>query len=78
MELVGTDDSPDRKAATAVIEGGQADPKACDLGKNLGAVVDEVLTITGRLIVLPRVVGDGETDVVRAHWRSDSTGRIAD
>ncbi len=64
MELVGADDSPDRVAAAVVVKVGQAHPETCDLDQHLGSVVDEKLAITGHLIVLPRVVRDGEADMM--------------
>ena len=43
-----------------------ADPEPCNLGQHLGAVVDQVRQVAGDLVELPGVVGDGDTDVMRA------------
>src|SRR5262249_25084463 len=64
MELVRADDASDRVAAAAVIKVGQAHPETCDLDQHLGAIVDEILAVTGHLIVLPHIVSGSETDVM--------------
>ncbi|CFR88080.1 Uncharacterised protein [Mycobacterium tuberculosis] len=58
MEFVGTDYSPDQVAAATVIQLGQAYPEACDLNQQLCPAVDEILAVTGHLVVVPRVVGN--------------------
>ena len=65
VELVGPDDALDAEAFVSVVVAGQADQEARDLGEHLRAVVDQVGQVPGDLIELPRVVGDGDTDVVR-------------
>ena len=64
VELVGPDHAPYPEALAFFVVGGQADEEACDLGQQLGAVVDQVGEVAGDLIELPRVVGDGDSDVV--------------
>src|ERR1700739_1332733 len=66
MELIGANDSAYRVAAAAVVKVGQAHPETCDLDQHFGTVVDEILAVPGHLVVLPRVVRDSETDVMRA------------
>ena len=66
VELVGPDDAPDAVAVALFVVGGPADPEPGDLGQHLGAVVDQVGQVAGDLVELPHVVGDGDTDVVRA------------
>ena len=66
VEFVGPDDAPDAEAFALFVVGGQADEEAGDLGQQLRAVVDQVGEVAGDLVELPRVVGDGDTDVVRA------------
>ncbi len=66
VELVGPDDAPDAEALSVLVVGGQADEEARDLGQHLRAVVDQVGEVAGDLVELPRAVGDGDADVVRA------------
>jgi len=49
-----------------VIKVGQSHPETGDLDQHLGAVVDEKLAVAGHLVVLPRVVRDGEADMMCA------------
>ncbi len=48
---------PDRSGRD-VIQLGRAYPEACDLNQQLCPAVDEILAVTGHLIVVPRVVGN--------------------
>ena len=65
MELVGANDAVDVIAIVFVVVC-SADPEPGNLREHLGAVVDQVRQVPGDLVVLPDVVGDGDTDVMCA------------
>src|SRR6478672_13782313 len=66
MELVGANDAVDVIAIVLLVVRRSAGPEPGDFGQHLGAVVDQVREVPGDLVVLPDVVGDGDTDVMCA------------
>ena len=66
MEFIGPDDAADAVPIALFVVGGPADKEACDLRQHLRAVVDQIREIPGDLVELPRVVRDGDADVLCA------------
>ena len=64
VEFVGTDHPVDVVAILLRVVCRSAHPEPGDFGEHFGSVVDQIRQVAGHLVELPRVVRDGDADVM--------------